>query len=243
MVFHPYYSPPSSLQSACLVLFEGTGKRLVTWSPEQPPLHQGPCWQNLYLVRDPGLETMLDCPLKHTKSASTCKKKTYKKLWWMAKWSHLCIKWLLEKDWDTIRVSSLSSLQTNDVQSSFLWKLGPASKRLVSEILPYQANLHQEMGGGKCVICETDARLSCWNLGLLQNLMLKGTGPVHDKPSPRPPHRLWLVRISFLTFLQMSELPVHLYWLANKLHVSVYQGRWKSIKLPPSSPPTSTPAH
>lgn len=88
----------------------------LTCSPEQPPLHQAPSWQNHYLVREPGRGIMLDCPLKCTKSASACKKKTYKKLRWMAKWSHLCIKWLLEKDWDTIRVSSLSSPQTNNVQ-------------------------------------------------------------------------------------------------------------------------------
>lgn len=83
---------------------------------DQLPLHQGPSWQKQYLVREPGLGIMLDCPLKCTESASTCKKKIYKKLLWMAKWSHLCIKWLLEKDWDTIRVSSLSSPQTNNVQ-------------------------------------------------------------------------------------------------------------------------------
>lgn len=93
--------------------------------------------------------------------------------------------------------------------------------------------------GGKHIMCETDARLCCWNLGLLQNITLKATGPVHDKPSPCPPHKLWLVSVSFLTFLEMSQLPVHLYWLFNKLWVVLYV--YRKIKVHKIA--TSIPSH
>lgn len=96
-------------------------------------------------------------------------------------------------------------------QMSCLWDSSLPSKTSFGDV------------GGKYVICETDARLCCWNLGLLQNSMFQSTGSVNDKQSPRPLCKLWLVRVSFLMFLEMSELPVHLYWLANKLQVYILE--------------------
>lgn len=188
----------------------------MTCSPEQPPLHQGLSRQNHYLVREPCLGIRLDCPLKHTKSASTCKKKAHKKLLRMAKWSHLRIKWLLERDWDTIRVSSLSSPQNNDVQ------------RVPSyESMDLQANASSlRFSFIKQVFIRRCGRKThhVWDRckAVLRNITLKATGPVHDKPSSCPPHKLWLVRVSFLTFLEMSQLPVYLYCFSKKLLVVFY---------------------
>lgn len=154
----------------------------------------------------------------------------------MAKWFHLRIQWLLEEDWDTIRVNSLSSPQANDVQSAPSYEGLDLQANALSLRFSFTKSSSGDVGG-KRVMCETDGRLCCWNLGLLKNLLLKGTGPVNDKPPLRPLCKLWLVKVSFLTFLEMSELPSHLYWLANKLQVSFHISRKTKIhKIDPFLP-------
>lgn len=116
-------------------------------------------------------------------------------------------------------------------QTSCLWDSSLPSKTSSGDV------------GGKCVICETDARLCCWNMGLLQNPMFQGTSSFNDKPSPHHLHKLWLATVSFLAFLEMSEPQIHLYWLANKLLVFFCISWMIRTHVGPFSPPMFTPAH
>lgn len=141
----------------------------------------------------PSLGILPDCPLKGTESAFTCKK-TYKKFWWITKWSHLCTKWFLDQDWDTMRFSSLSSPQTNDVQVVLSYE----SLDLQANVSSLRFSFTKQIFTWRCErrmhhAWDTHSRFCCWSLALLQNLILKATGPVHDKPTPHPPHKLRLV--------------------------------------------------
>lgn len=106
---------PVCLQSACLVLLRGAGKRLQH-TLKQPP--------RTLLAKSVFSQGAWGSARLSLKGHWVCLhlQEDIQKLWWITKWSHLCIKWFLDKDWDTMRLSSLSSPQTNDVQAALSYK-------------------------------------------------------------------------------------------------------------------------
>lgn len=158
----------------------------------------------------------------------------------LAKWCHLHMQWLLDEVCNTIRVSSRSSPQTNDEQRVPSYE----SLDLQANVLSlYQEKLHLEMWEENVSYVRQmqDFAAGIWACCRIPCSKAQAHSMTnhHHAISTN-----WLVRVSFLMFLEMSEPPVHLYWLANKLQI-FFSISWKikTHNIASFFPPMFTPTH